>query len=423
MSVNGSFNGTAPTCDPITCSTVAIPNNGSLDFGGASPDVRNNYALNVVATYNCDNGFSLVGDRTRMCTGEGSSSSIGTFDGVDPTCEPITCPSIPSTNNGSIDFGRASPNENSTYAFNVVATYNCDTGFSLVGDNTRNCTGDGNSIIGAFDGSAPNCQLITCFPLTDPFNGFVTYSSTVNSNYVFDVVATYSCDTGFFLVGNDSRTCTGDGSSITGAFDGLVPSCEAITCPSLSNPTNGSVSYSNVPDQNNRYSFNVTATYSCNSGFTLVGNKIRNCFGDGSSTTGLFDGLAPACKATTCSPLADLLNGTISYSAAADGLGNYVFNVTANHSCDTGFDLVGNNPRTCSGDGSIITGTFDGEAPSCEPAVASSSSLIRDVVVPVVSVMAVLALVVLGGAVYGYIKVISHLFKLQKAETGTAKLL
>ena len=39
------------------------------------------------------------------------------------------------------------------------------------------------------------------------------------------------------------------------------------------------------------------------------------------------------------------------------------------------------------------------------------------------SVMAVLALVVLGGAVYGYIKVISHLFKLQKAETGTAKLL
>ncbi len=71
----------------ITCSTVAIPNNGSLDFGGASPDVRNNYALNVVATYNCDTGFSLVGDRTRMCTGEGSSSSVGTFDGVDPTCE------------------------------------------------------------------------------------------------------------------------------------------------------------------------------------------------------------------------------------------------------------------------------------------------------------------------------------------------
>ena len=70
----------------------------------------------------------------------------------------------------------------------------------------------------------------------------------------------------------------------------------AITCPPLSNPTNGSVSYSNVSGQNNSYPFNVTATYSCNSGFTLVGNKIRNCFGDGSSTIGSFDGLAPACK-------------------------------------------------------------------------------------------------------------------------------
>ena len=55
-------------------------------------------------------------------------------------------------------------------------------------------------------------------------------------------------------------------------------------------------------------------------------------------------------------------------------------------------------------------------------AVALSSSFIRDVVIPVVSVMAVLALVVLGGAVYGYIQVISHLLKLKDPQTGTAKL-
>ncbi|XP_064385319.1 E-selectin-like [Halichondria panicea] len=142
-------------------------------------------------------------------------------------------------------------------------------------------------------------------------------------------MATYNCDTGFFLVGDNSTTCTGNGSNITGAFDGLVPICEAITCPPLSNPTNGSVSYSNVPDQNNSYVFNVMATYRCNSGFALVGNNTRNCSGDGSS----------------------------------------------------------------------ITGAFDGEDLKCEVLVASSASLIRDVVIPVVSVVAVLALVVLGGAV------------------------
>ncbi len=56
----------------------------------------------------------------------------------------------------------------------------------------------------------------------------MTYSSYAdeNNNYAFDVVATYSCDTGFSLVDNSSRTCTGDGSSVIGAFDGLAPFCE-----------------------------------------------------------------------------------------------------------------------------------------------------------------------------------------------------
>ena len=69
----------------------------------------------------------------------------------------ITCPALLFPNNGSIDFGGASPNENSTFAFNTVATYNCDTGFSLVGDQTRMCTGDGNSTAGVFAGSTPTC--------------------------------------------------------------------------------------------------------------------------------------------------------------------------------------------------------------------------------------------------------------------------
>ncbi len=73
----------------------------------------------------------------------------------------------------------------------------------------------------------------------------------------------------------------------------MIISATAITCPPLSNPTNGSVSYSNVPGQNNSFSM---ATYSCNSGFALVGNKIRNCSGDGSSSIGDFDGLAPNCE-------------------------------------------------------------------------------------------------------------------------------
>ncbi len=70
--------------------------------------------------------------------------------------------------------------------------------------------------------------------------------------------------------------------------------------------------------------------------------------------------------AITCSPVADPINGTVFYSVAADDVGNYAFNVTANHSCYTGFSLVGDNKRICTGDGSRITGAFDGVAPTCE---------------------------------------------------------
>ena len=70
----------------------------------------------------------------------------------------ITCPTLFFPNNGSIDFGGASPNENSTYAFNTVATYNCDTGFSLIGDQTRMCTGDGSRTTGAFNRMTSICE-------------------------------------------------------------------------------------------------------------------------------------------------------------------------------------------------------------------------------------------------------------------------
>ncbi len=50
--------------------------------------------------------------------------------------------------------------ENDTYAFDVVATYSCFTGLSLVGDNKRSCTGDGSTTNGDFDGISPICEGI-----------------------------------------------------------------------------------------------------------------------------------------------------------------------------------------------------------------------------------------------------------------------
>ncbi len=49
---------------------------------------------------------------------------------------------------------------------------------------------------------------------------------TYNVESEFGTQAIYSCDNGFSLVGNTTRTCTGDGSNTTGSFDEEAPTCE-----------------------------------------------------------------------------------------------------------------------------------------------------------------------------------------------------
>ncbi|XP_064395137.1 E-selectin-like [Halichondria panicea] len=179
-----------------------------------------------------------------------------------------------------------------------MATYRCDTGFSLVGNSTRTCTGDGSSTTGEFGGVTPTCEAITCSAAPSPNNGRTDFSgsSAENDTYAFDVVATYSCDTGFYLVGNSSRTCTGDGSSTTGAFDGEAPFCEGITCHLMTSPNNGTISYNTTSNTFSIIHFNETATYKCDPGFSLIGNNSRTCTGDGSSIIGAFDGKTPSCE-------------------------------------------------------------------------------------------------------------------------------
>ena len=59
----------------------------------------------------------------------------------------------------------------------------------------------------------------------------------------------------------------------------------AVNCGTLINPANGRVSHTA------RTTFGMTATYSCNTGYILVGNSIRTC-----QATGRWSGSAPTCQ-------------------------------------------------------------------------------------------------------------------------------
>ena len=66
----------------------------------------------------------------------------------------------------------------------------------------------------------------------------------------------------------------------------MTSSClTVVDCRTLTNPTNGQVSYTAGT------TFGQTATYSCNTGYGLVGDSIRMC-----QATGMWSGSAPTCQ-------------------------------------------------------------------------------------------------------------------------------
>ena len=60
--------------------------------------------------------------------------------------------------------------------------------------------------------------VVDCGNLTDPLNGQVNTSGTT-----FRQTATYSCNTGYNLVGDSTRTC-----QATGEWSGSAPSCQGV---------------------------------------------------------------------------------------------------------------------------------------------------------------------------------------------------
>ena len=161
------------------------------------------------------------------------------------------CPDIADPANGQIVF--ATDNV-ALFDLATTATYSCYYGYGLMGgDTVRTCMENGGSVIGMWSGMAPSCggeedalylrvceyttifslnAAITCSELSDIMNGDgISYDmsevSVSSGTYPFDTVATYDgCVTGYALVGDSTSMCTGDGTTVNGAFDGTPPTCE-----------------------------------------------------------------------------------------------------------------------------------------------------------------------------------------------------
>ncbi len=71
-----------------------------------------------------------------------------------------------------------------------------------------------------------------------------------------------------------------------------------------------------------------------------------------------------------CPSLSSIANGEIVFTT--DSIAPHVYGTTANYVCDPGFGLSIRGSRTCNGDGSSTTGSWNGIEPLCERKITSN---------------------------------------------------
>lgn len=138
-----------------------------------------------------------------------------TFD--QHACVPHFCGPLGDLKNGKI-IGK-------DFTYPNFSTFECDEGHILMWNGIRVQSGKFKTYCND-TGWTPKpvgltCEPISCPDLKNPLHGTVDYKNTL-----YNSVATYACEKGYLLQGNDSRVCTSDK-----IWTGQEPTCDKITCP------------------------------------------------------------------------------------------------------------------------------------------------------------------------------------------------
>ncbi|XP_072724375.1 P-selectin-like isoform X1 [Ciconia boyciana] len=314
-----------PTCTAVTCPVLSAPDRGQLNCS----HLHGNFAFGSTCVFSCQTGFALMGPESQECM------ATGTWTGDAPQCEAITCPVLNAPDQGKLNCSHL----HGDFAFGSTCAFSCQTGFVLMGLESRECTATG-----TWTGDSPRCEAITCPVLNAPDQGELNCSH-LHGDFAFGSTCSFSCHTGFTLTGPESRKCTA-----TGTWTGDAPHCEAITCPVLSAPDRGEMNCSHL---HGNFTFGSTCAFSCHMGFALMGVESHKCMAMGTWT-----GDVPRCEAITCPVLSAPDRGELNCSHLH---GDFAFGSTCAFSCQTGFTLTGPESRECT-----ATGTWTGDAPRCK---------------------------------------------------------
>ncbi|XP_052500473.1 sushi, von Willebrand factor type A, EGF and pentraxin domain-containing protein 1 [Budorcas taxicolor] len=328
----GQWTQPLPRCERISCG-VPPP----LEHGFYSAE---DFHAGSTVTYQCNNGYYLLGDSRMFCTDNGS------WNGISPSCldvdecavgsdcsehasclntngsyvcscippytgdgkncaEPIKCKTPGNPENGH--------SSGETYTVGAEVTFSCEEGYQLVGVARITCleSGEWSHLI-------PYCEAVSCGAPALPENGGIDGSAFTYGNKVI-----YRCNKGYTLEGEKESSCLASGS-----WSHSPPVCELVKCSSPEDVNHGNYISSGL-------TYLSTASYSCDNGYSLQGPSVIEC-----SASGSWDRAPPTCHLVSCGEPPAIKDAVTTGS-------NFTYGNTVTYACREGYTLAGPDTIEC----------------------------------------------------------------------------
>ena len=232
------------------------------------------------------------------------------------------------------------------FTYESIVSYSCDSGYELIGDAIIKCKEDA-----LWNTPIPTCQLVNC---GDP--GIFENGERSGENFTYQSNVTYSCDSGYELIGNTTITC-----GAYALWNPPIPTCQLVDCGDPGIPKNGERTGDN-------FTYESIVSYSCDSGYELIGDTTIICKEDNLWNTSI-----PTCDPVKC--------GDPGTPNNADAFGDvYTYNSEVTFNCNTGYELEGSATISCQ-----ANGFWNDAIPQClpvscgSPGIPTNGSIIGDI--------------------------------------------
>ncbi|MBZ3876498.1 CUB and sushi domain-containing protein 1 [Sciurus carolinensis] len=307
---NGLWDRSLPKClgnTPGFCGDPGTPAHGSR--------LGDEFKTKSLLRFSCEMGHQLRGSPERTCLLNGS------WSGVQPVCEAVSCGNPGTPTNGMIVSSDG-------VLFSSSVIYACWEGYQTSGLTTRHCTANG-----TWTGVAPDCTIISC---GDP--GSLANGVQFGADFTFNRTVTYQCNPGYLMEPASSATiqCTRDGS-----WNQSKPVCRAVLCSQPPPVLHGKV-------EGTDFRWGSSISYSCVDGYQLSHSAILSCEGHG-----VWKGEVPQCLPVFCGDPGTPAEGRLSGKS-------FTYKSEVLFQCQSPFLLVGSSRRVCQADG-----TWSGVQPTC----------------------------------------------------------